>query len=196
MQPDYDDVKSRIPESPKWYTEEGFPRYDDFELTMCNIYARYGILYSIFCQSCNEKFIIGRAFGGSLDRYEVAIDTSKFPPSKYTVYDKPYIWVSMRQAIFATPYFIDPDDEKSCYREITIDNIVEGLSYGDPPSHGCPGGGETMGSINGYTIEVWDSRIDEVIEDGYIKEFGHGGRLPQFEGIDLDPDWPKPGINN
>src|SRR6056297_56366 len=53
----YKDIKSRIDEAPKWYDEQGVPRYDDFHPSMANnFYAKEAILLQIACQNCHQKF--------------------------------------------------------------------------------------------------------------------------------------------
>jgi hypothetical protein len=40
MLPSYDDIKSRIDDDPKWYDENGVPRYDDFHSKGCPKHLR------------------------------------------------------------------------------------------------------------------------------------------------------------
>ena len=57
MLPDYDDIRRRIPEQPKWFDNHGVPRYDEFKPDdVPNIYAREACLYLIRCQACHAKF--------------------------------------------------------------------------------------------------------------------------------------------
>ena len=57
MLPDYQDIRSRIDEEPKWFDGNGVPRYCKFEpRRTCNIYAREVLLLEIACQSCGKRF--------------------------------------------------------------------------------------------------------------------------------------------
>ena len=53
----YEDIRSRIDEPPKWWDENGVPRYCDFgPLEAANIYATEIMLLLIECQSCGRQF--------------------------------------------------------------------------------------------------------------------------------------------
>lgn len=53
----YNDIRSRISEPPKWWDEEGVPRYVDFAPDeVANIYAQEVALVDIACQSCGTRF--------------------------------------------------------------------------------------------------------------------------------------------
>lgn len=55
----YEDILSRIPDPPKWWDEEGVPRYDDFNPHMAaNFYADEAALLLIQCQNCGEAFYV------------------------------------------------------------------------------------------------------------------------------------------
>ena len=57
MNANYEDIISRIAESPRWYDANGTPRYDDFHPRYCpNIYSDQVILLRIACQACGEEF--------------------------------------------------------------------------------------------------------------------------------------------
>lgn len=57
MRHHYDCIRSRIPEPPKWFDEEGAPRYDDFSpRDAANIYAREAVLLHVECQNCGHPF--------------------------------------------------------------------------------------------------------------------------------------------
>jgi len=54
---DYKDIKSRISEEPKWYDENGTPRYCEFHPDESpNIYADEVVLLDIACQACERRF--------------------------------------------------------------------------------------------------------------------------------------------
>lgn len=53
----YRDILSRIAEPPRWFDENGVPRFDDFDPdTMANIYAQECVLMVIRCQACGVAF--------------------------------------------------------------------------------------------------------------------------------------------
>lgn len=53
----YNDIISRIPEAPKWYDQNGVPRYDNFSPDYCpNIYSDGVVLLRIACQHCDRQF--------------------------------------------------------------------------------------------------------------------------------------------
>lgn len=57
MHAEYDDIKSRIPEAPTWYDENGVPRYGDFTpYNLADIYADECVLLEIGCQGCDLTF--------------------------------------------------------------------------------------------------------------------------------------------
>ena len=59
MLPNYEDILSRIAEPPRWFDEQGVPRYCDFApRRIANIYARECALVAIECQSCGRPFIV------------------------------------------------------------------------------------------------------------------------------------------
>ncbi len=40
--------------------------------------------------------------------------------------------------------------------EQELSQMAHGFVYGDPPRHGCPGGGETMSCIERRIVEAWE----------------------------------------
>lgn len=53
----YKDIMSRIKEEPRWFDENGVPRYCHFDPRKCaNIYARECCLFHIKCQGCGKDF--------------------------------------------------------------------------------------------------------------------------------------------
>lgn len=57
MHQDYKDILSRISEEPKWFDENGTPRFCDFEPgRQSKFYAYEVALLEIECQSCGKKF--------------------------------------------------------------------------------------------------------------------------------------------
>lgn len=64
----YDDIRSRIAETPKWWLD-GVPRYDEFRPGDLDVYASEALLVHIRCQFCHHDFHIGlfdpRPYGGT-----------------------------------------------------------------------------------------------------------------------------------
>ena len=59
MWDDYNDIRSRIPEEPKWWDQNGCPRYNDPIPSNCSdIYAEYVAFMEIACQTCDHRFIV------------------------------------------------------------------------------------------------------------------------------------------
>lgn len=59
MLPHYEDILSRIAEPPRWFDEQGVPRYCEFAPhRIANIYARECALLAIECQSCGRPFVV------------------------------------------------------------------------------------------------------------------------------------------
>jgi hypothetical protein len=57
MHCEYDDIRSKIAEPPKWFDENAVPRYSDFEPgQLANIYASECCLLRIECQNCDHEF--------------------------------------------------------------------------------------------------------------------------------------------
>jgi hypothetical protein len=53
----YRDILSRIVEEPKWWDQNGVPRYDKFEPRLCpSIYTHQVVLLEIACQDCGGTF--------------------------------------------------------------------------------------------------------------------------------------------
>lgn len=59
MKSNYEDIFSRIAEEPKWYDQNGCPRYDDFRPELCpDIYSHQVVLLKIACQECRRIFFV------------------------------------------------------------------------------------------------------------------------------------------
>ena len=59
---EYNDIKSRISEEPKWYTTQGVPRYCDFSPRETGVYVKYALLAEIQCQACHKSFLVGEGY--------------------------------------------------------------------------------------------------------------------------------------
>lgn len=58
----FNDIKSRINEEPKWYTPEGVPRYCNFSHEETGVYVKFAILVEIECQFCCKSFMVGKGY--------------------------------------------------------------------------------------------------------------------------------------
>lgn len=57
MHNDYDDITSRIAEPPKWWDENGVPRYCEFHPNAVpDIYCDEAVLFGVTCQGCETRF--------------------------------------------------------------------------------------------------------------------------------------------
>jgi hypothetical protein len=55
----YSDILTRIAEPPRWFDEQGVPRYCQFApAEIANIYAHECALLEIACQGCGQTFIV------------------------------------------------------------------------------------------------------------------------------------------
>jgi len=61
----YDDITERIAEPPKWWDEQGVPRYGDYgPHAIWNIYARETALVEIACSWCWDHFEVAFSIPG------------------------------------------------------------------------------------------------------------------------------------
>lgn len=59
----YTDIRSRIPEEPKWFDENAVPRYSEFTPDeTADIYCRQVALLEIACQSCGHRFLVAMSW--------------------------------------------------------------------------------------------------------------------------------------
>lgn len=189
MKPDYGDITLRINEPPKWYTPEGFPRYDEFKPREISIYADWSLLFKIACQSCGTEFLVGEDLT-KMDIMQTRIDPEH--TERKFLDENGEMWISSRLSL----YMINPkvEDENDNYRFPTLEELVKNFHYGDPPAHGCVG--DTMNSIPIQSIEVWDLRHGQVLKTdangkttGVIETMGKPARITELEGLNLTPDW-------
>lgn len=75
----YEDIRSRIPEPPKWFDESAVPRWSAFgPRETANIYADEVCFVHIECQNCGHPFLVCFSWCKS-DEY---LDPKKAPLSK------------------------------------------------------------------------------------------------------------------
>jgi hypothetical protein len=187
----YDDVISRINENPTWYTTEGYPRYGEFEPGSCSIYADFSVLMEIGCQSCGDRFFIGRDYE-SMDRFETLIDMTKVEFSSGFKPQKDAIWINIRHAHYA-PKLLG-ENGKPQYRTLDLKDLVQSWGFGDPPNHGCVG--DTMGCVEIRCVQAWDMRFGQesaLSENGkytVLTKFGVPTRIAEIEGFEFEKhDW-------
>jgi hypothetical protein len=66
----YEDIISRIAEPPRWYDEQGVPRYCDFAPNVIgNIYANECVLLEIECSGCDQIIIAALDESRNQDSY-------------------------------------------------------------------------------------------------------------------------------
>ena len=194
MFPNYNDITSRISESPTWYTTNGVPRYGDFKPREVSIYARYSTLMEIGCQDCGKRFLIGEDYDGE-DILEVLVDMTKITGFKWEPKED-HMWVSFKHAIYA-PRF-EGETETNQYKSLTLQEIVEGWGFGDPPNHGCIG--DTMGSVEIRSVQAWDHHFGQ--ETGpsphgdykVVQKRGVSTRIAELEDYKFEiPEWYRYG---
>ena len=63
---DYEDITERIAEPPKWWDEQGVPRYADYSpYLIWNIYASETALVEIACSACWHRFQVAFSIPGA-----------------------------------------------------------------------------------------------------------------------------------
>jgi hypothetical protein len=71
---DYSDITERIAETPKWWDENGVPRYVEFEpRRAANIYAVEVVLLDISCFMCLRRFQVALSGQGGAHRDEAGV---------------------------------------------------------------------------------------------------------------------------
>lgn len=97
----YGDILSRIAETPRWWDENGVPRFDDFHPTAIpDIYANEAVLYRVRCQQCGRAFDVadswswGRAVVGQVgpittERLQASRLSSRVPAGRLSYGDPP-----------------------------------------------------------------------------------------------------------
>lgn len=63
----YEDITSAIAQPPKWYDENGVPRYCEFSINNLGVYIKYALYGVIACQNCGQEFNVGMGY----DHYEI-----------------------------------------------------------------------------------------------------------------------------
>jgi hypothetical protein len=124
----YDDILSRITEEPKWFDENGVPRYCVFRPENVAIYATECVLMEIECRSCGRL-------------YRVAT-------TDLVVRD----WARRQREVGVL------QGERQAEHIKLADLIASGeVAYGDPPNACCDScqSGATMRSIPHRVLEYW-----------------------------------------
>lgn len=83
----YRDIRSRIPESPRWWDENAVPRYGLFATDrIADVYAEECALVMIACQNCRKEFMV--AFSSSQHRAWIEAgmgDAESFESAKHAI---------------------------------------------------------------------------------------------------------------
>jgi hypothetical protein len=129
MLPDYDDIRRRIVEAPKWFTTDGVPRYDVFTPSDIGIYDQHAALFVCVCQACHAKIQVGVGWSRADDFrvFQARKERGESPDAGG--------WLT-------GPEPPTPTDPGWC-------------AMGDPPRHDCAGAGETMTSSTVRVLEYW-----------------------------------------
>jgi hypothetical protein len=90
---DYHDITSRIKEEPKWYDQNGAPRYDAFNpMDVPNIYATEVVLVKIKCQDCGKEFMVGMGFCEMDKLYNLRASSYEEDIRQYLKDDEQHYW--------------------------------------------------------------------------------------------------------
>lgn len=135
MKHHYADIRSRIPEPPKWWDERAVPRYVDFSPDeLANIYAEECCLLLICCQQCGQEFKVAMSID-SMERFRTLMQAG--PVTRLD-----------REIALSGGMFL---------AEGIRHNMIE---YGDPPNIDCCGAGPSMNSVPKRVIEYWRKTIE------------------------------------
>ena len=129
----YNDVRSRIPQEPKWYTPNGYPRYCEFSPQETGVYVRSELLVRIACQYCHQEFLVGAGW-------------NDFNFENLFAYTKIV-------RILGTDLKLTGEQISELCREDIVE-IAKNYHYGDPPPHGCVG--DTMSCYSLEIVEAWE----------------------------------------
>lgn len=175
MHPSYSDILNRIPEPPVWYTHDGVPRYNEWQPREESIYASYSLLTLIQCQDCPAQMLVGRDFD------DMGLFRSRMVSHYYAGGNH--------------------NDLSDLPPAATILELAQSGSPGDPPHHGCPGAGETMGCVPIKIVKFWvngSKCVPHNVEGGWKlgelsqeqRQLWHDGKfIEEFEDCDLTDGW-------
>lgn len=77
MTGNYSDITKRIEQKPKWWDEDGVPRYAKFHPKWCpDIHAKELILYVIACQDCKKQFRVQESWSSGDDIERLSLRTT------------------------------------------------------------------------------------------------------------------------
>jgi hypothetical protein len=171
MHHDYQDIRSRIAEEPKWFDEHAVPRFNNFEPSeIANIYAEECALVLIKCQNCDHEFKVAFSFG-TLDKMDHGETVLRNMLSELAWPQTKDAYVVMRKEAYARAWGL------TLAERIRLKNI----GYGDPPNIWCCAAGPTMTSDTVRVLEYW--RRYESDTEGNVKSIDWT-RYPELE-IDL-----------
>lgn len=144
MQPAYADITDRIADPPDWFTVHGVPRWGEFHPGMLGVYDKIAGLFEIACQACDRTFLIGVGWSNfATHQVEVRLDREQAVPRN--------VWLPLEDTAWI------PASHIGATRTVTINEILDRFSFGDPPTAGphrqCTGA--TMASDGPVLRQAW-----------------------------------------
>jgi len=105
----YEDIKKRIKDPILWYDENGVPRYDKFNKSVCpDIYADEVVLLEIACQDCNKKFLVEMSWSHC---------TKIFERHTESISARLYQWIESNKKGWPPLHYGDPPRHDYCVGE-------------------------------------------------------------------------------
>jgi hypothetical protein len=109
MKSSYDDIISRITEPPRWFDENGVPRYCEFAPELSNIYAFECALLEIACQGCDKRFSVA-----------VSLDNDAYLRSQTLL---------IREVVERTIEYGDPPNTECCSGTTMMSEVIRVLEF-------------------------------------------------------------------
>lgn len=138
MKASYIDIRKKIKEEPRWFDENGVPRYDKFSPDLSpNIYAEEVVLVEIACQNCEKRFFVEMNW------------------SKYSSILRGSKGKSLKE--------IEKESFKERVKSWLKDKKCFPLHYGDPPHHNLGENrcvGETENCYDLRIVEFWRRKFE------------------------------------
>lgn len=163
MYPYYEDILSRIDEEPRWFDENGVPRYGEFSPErIASIHCAECALVEIACQACGRLFHV-----------------------VYSNVNVPFPLTYQEQRDFMN----DPANAHLNIRPVA-DAIREKTPvYGDPPNMRCCSAGNTMTCEEKRVLEYW-SRSDRKYVDGCRITDPRYFEWARDHDLEINIEWP------
>lgn len=173
MHPAYSDITSRIDEEPMWYDEHGCPRYGEFHPMALGVYDQYAVLGEVECQACGVRLFIGQGY--TQFNHELGF----------------YIY-RVGQVLDLDIDALVSKKKLAAAFSWTLEDILEGWGWGDPPRHDCVG--DAMSCIVVGIRQVWTRRPDPPAVNGIIPKGSNMDwrQVPELAREFPRPDWARP----